>query len=141
MRMLNQFAEESYRQLLSWYYRKQGWLVVYDRHYRFDFEYDSLRHRQRPFADRFHRWCLAQFYPKPDMVIYLDAPPETLYARKGEGTLSWLGERRRCFLEQARATAHFIQIDATQPLDGVYREVEQNILNYFRERTGTVPAA
>jgi thymidylate kinase len=141
LRMLNQFAEESYRQLLSWYYRKQGWLVVYDRYYRFDFEYDSQRHRQRPFADRFHRWCLARFYPLPDIVIYLDAPPEVLLARKGEGTLNWLVDRQRCFLEQEHTTEHFIRIDATQPLDSVYREVEENILSYFRERTRIAPAA
>jgi hypothetical protein len=36
---------------------------------------------------------LEHFYPKPNLVIYLDAPAEMLFARKKEGTIELLEQR------------------------------------------------
>jgi thymidylate kinase len=132
LRLLNRLAEEWYRQWLSWKYQKQGRIVVYDRHFQFDFELDNGKHdgARRRWTDRLHRWCLANLYPKPGLVIYLDAPAEVLFARKGEMTLEWLESRRQAFLRQGRQMPNFVRIDATQPLAAVYDEVNNHILRF-----------
>jgi len=135
LRLANRLAEEWYRQFLSWSYRRRGKIVVYDRHFKFDFECD--RNRQRRFSDRLHRWCLAKFYPRPHLVIYLDAPAEVLFARKGEANLQWLEERRQAFLSQGAETPGFVRVDATQPLKAVYAEVRKRILGFHEARAKT----
>lgn len=136
LRLLNRLTEEWYRQFLSWRFRRQGKIVLYDRHYKFDFELDKSTSagEQLRFTDWLHRWCLASLYPRPDLVIYLDAPAEVLFARKGEYTLAWLESRRQAFISQGRQTPNFVQIDATQPLDVVYAEVTTCITQFCQDR-------
>jgi thymidylate kinase len=136
LRLLNRLSEEWYRQLLSWIYQWRGRIVVYDRHYQFDFEYSRKEAdgSPRPFTDWFHRWCLAKAYPRPRLVIYLDAPPETLFARKGEGTLETLESRRQSFLRQGNKIPNFVLVDATQPLDDVYTQVAKHIVRFYESR-------
>jgi thymidylate kinase len=126
LRLLNRLAEEWYRQLLSWGYRRRGQIVIYDRHFKFDFEYEPGA-KGYHFADWLHRWCLARLYPLPDLVIFLDAPAETLFARKGEGSLEWLEARRQAFLRQGSKTPNFVRVDAAQPPARVYAEVAEHI--------------
>ncbi|MGH7455127.1 MAG: hypothetical protein ACRENG_27480, partial [bacterium] len=138
LRLLNRLAEEWYRQWLSWKYQNKGRIVVYDRHFQFDFERDNGKHdgERRRWSDRLHRWCLANLYPKPSLVIYLDAPAEVLFARKGETTLEWLESRRQAFLRQGRQTPNFVRIDATQPLATVHAEVVDHIMRFNAEGRG-----
>jgi len=141
LRLANRLAEEWYRQWVAWRYRRSGYVVVFDRHFRFDFEYQPTQDgRRRCLSDRIHRWCLAKFYPRPDLVIFLDAPSEVLWARKKEGDRDWLESRRRCFLEQGRETPNFIRVDATQPLETVYRQVHEHILRLCEIRSSSMPA-
>lgn len=130
LRLTNRLAEEWYRQYVSWRYRRRGYVVIYDRHFQFD--YDSVTspnngHADR-LSDRLHRWLLASVYPKPDLVLFLDAPGEVLFARKGEGNIAYLESRRRAFLEQGRMLANFVRVDATQPVEKVYADVASQIL-------------
>lgn len=136
VRLLNRLAEEWYRQLLSWIYRKQGYIVLYDRHFLFDFVRDGFDSDKAalPYAEKIHRWCLHRFYPQPDLVIFLDAPAEVLFARKGEATLEFLNARRSAFLEQGKRTRHFFQIDATQPIEKVYGMVCEQIAGFYECR-------
>ncbi len=92
-RMVHRLAEEWYRQLLSWSYQMRGYIVLYDRHFLCDFPRHDVVQNQ-PLSEWLHRWCLASFYPQPDLVLYLDAPAEVLFARKGGG-------RRPCSTSQA----------------------------------------
>lgn len=136
LRLVNRLSEEWYRQILSWMYQLRGRIVIYDRHYQFDFEYSRKESDGSPrlFTDWFHRWCLAKAYPRPQLVIYLDAPPEVLFARKGEGTLESLESRRQSFLRQGNKNPNFVLVDATQPLDEVYTQVSNHILRYYESR-------
>jgi thymidylate kinase len=140
LRLLNRLAEEWYRQWLSWKHQRKGCIVVYDRHFQFDFELNNKgKHpalRGQRFTDWLHRWCLANLYPRPSLVIYLDAPAEVLFARKGEMTLEWLESRRQAFLRQGRQTPNFVRIDATQPLAAVYAEVTNYIVRFRAEGRG-----
>jgi len=124
-RLINRLCEEWYRQLVSWIYRRQGFIVLYDRHFLFDFDKDMPP--DLPFAEKIHRWCLHHFYPEPDIVLFLDAPAEILFARKGEATLEYLRARRNAFLQQGRLTRNFVPIDATQPLQTVFATVCEEI--------------
>jgi thymidylate kinase len=120
LRLTNQLAEESYRNYLAWRYRRRGAVVLFDRHYFSDYyAYDIANGARRPLSRRVHGWALKRVYPRPDLVIYLDAPAEVLLARKGEGTLEALERRRGDYLELARVTPNFEVVDAARPLDDV----------------------
>jgi thymidylate kinase len=95
-------------------------VVIYDRHFLFDYVASSNGARA---TDRFHRWFLERVYSKPDLVLFLDAPPEQLFARKPEVPVSYLEKRRDAYLAQARFVDRFETIDASQPLDDVYQDV------------------
>jgi len=134
-RLLNRLAEESYRQCVSWYYYQlRNYIVLYDRHFLFDFSWNP-RPDER-FTNRIHFWFLNHVYPKPDLVIFLDAPPEVLYARKQEVPLDYLRKRREAFMEKGKTMPNFNQIDASQPLDQVYAEVAQQIMQFEAAKRG-----
>jgi thymidylate kinase len=125
LRLANQLAEESYRHLLAWRELRRGAIVLFDRHYFSDYyAYDIANSAaRRPLARRVHGWALQRVYPRPDLVVYLDAPAEVLLARKGEGTLEALERRRGDYLELARVTPDFVVVDASGPLDDVVGEL------------------
>ncbi|MDH3691958.1 MAG: hypothetical protein OEU36_21160 [Gammaproteobacteria bacterium] len=135
LRLANRVAEELYRLVLSRWYELRGLVPLYDRHFTFDFfgleelsGYDRL-------SDRIHAWFLKRIYPRPNLVIFLDAPPEVLMARKGEGTFEYLESRRRAYLRLGETMPDFIRVDATQPLARVYEEVSDHIRRYSNGRT------
>lgn len=131
--LINRLLEEWYRQLLSWAYQICGYAVVYDRHFLYDFTLDGIDGEKQPGDKRLHRWLLEHCYPRPSLTIYLDAPAEVLFARKGEKTLEELERRRQAFLRLGERVKNFVRIDATRPFDVVYAEVsgliEQGCLN------------
>jgi thymidylate kinase len=134
-RLVNRLADEWYRQMVSWSYQWRGYIVLYDRHFVFDFALDTAEGRNQPFDKRLHSWCLSHLYPRPDLTVYLDAPAEVLYARKGEWTIDNLESKRQTMLRQGSTLPNFIQVDAMQPLDVVYDEVLGHIMRFRTSRT------
>lgn len=126
-RLLNRVAEEWYRQLLAWWYQLRGHVIVYDRHYVFDFRGSDVEARNRTLSKRIHRWLLVHLYPRPDLVLCLDAPGEVLFARKGEKSPEALEARRRAFLRQGEEMEGFVRVDATRPPEEVYAEVLRHV--------------
>lgn len=124
LRFANQIAEEWFRQLVAWYYVRRGTVVVFDRHFYWDY-YASLSDpasdttRMRGWHDR----LLRRAYPKPDLVICLDAPAEVLYERKREGTLKDRAERRDEYLRLGAETDGFVLVPVDRPTDVVVAEV------------------
>lgn len=133
-RLLNRLAEEWFRQCASWYHQLGGCVVIYDRHFVFDFAPEVTGGGGEPLSKRLHRWCLTRIYPRPDLVIFLDAPAEVLFARKGEWTVEELERRRRAFLRQGEELPNFIRVDANRPFEEVYDEVATQIVQFCRER-------
>jgi len=124
LRLANRIAEEWHRQLIAWRHVRRGSIVVFDRHYFADYyAYDISRTAKRSATRRLHGFLLVRLYPQPDLVIYLDAPPELLLARKGEGTLESLGRRRHDYLELAKVMKNFVVVDASRSTDEVTAEV------------------
>jgi thymidylate kinase len=134
LRLTNQIAEEWFRQGLTWYYERRGYIVLFDRHFFCDYySYDIAPTDQtRPLSRRIHGALLKSVYPKPDLMIYLNAPADVLLARKGEGTLEILEGRREAYMEMRGLVPCFVQVDATQPEDAVLQEVTNMILEFRR---------
>jgi thymidylate kinase len=138
--LANRIAEEWYRQLVVWRHLATGRIVLLDRHYHADYHAtDVAGGSERSRARRLHGFLLARVYPKPDVVVFLDAPPEVLLARKGEGTVEYLSRRRDDYLALRDSTPHFVSVDATEPLDEVTADVADVIVGFAR--TGATSAA
>jgi thymidylate kinase len=69
------------------------------------------------------------------LAIYLDAPAEILFERKGEGTLESLERRRHEYLELGQVLREFTVVDASRPLDVVTRDVADVIAAFGRSRS------
>jgi thymidylate kinase len=124
LRLANRLAEEWYRQLVAQAYVARGWIVVFDRHFLADYHASDVAAAGRPFSRRVHGWMLVHAYPRPELLILLDAPPEVLHARKGEGTLASLARRRGDYLGLAgRLDGAVAVVPATQPLRAVVEDV------------------
>ena len=138
VRLVNRVAEEWYRQFISINYRRKGFNVLYDRHFLFDFARDpqesDSEFKERELDDRLHRWLLHRFYPQPDLVLFLYAPAEVLFARKGEASIEYLDGIQKQYLGQGERTKNFVVIDATQPLEKVYEDVCGEINGFIRKK-------
>ncbi len=135
--MVNQLAEEWYRQLLAWSQMRRGAIVLFDRHFFADYyAYDIAGGTGRSAARRIHGFALLHLYPKPDLTIYLDAPAEVLLARKGEGTVESLSRRRTDYLTLSRVTPNFAVVDVVRTPEEVVRDVTEIVQNFAA--TGTV---
>jgi thymidylate kinase len=133
VRLSIRLTEEWYRQLVSWFYQLRGFVVLYDRHYVFDFAPEIMAGQRETLEQRLHRWLLTYCYPRPDLVIFLDAPGEVLFARKGELSVAELERRRQAFLRQGETLPNFIRVDATQPLARVHDEVLSHIVRAHQQ--------
>jgi thymidylate kinase len=130
-------SEEWFRQLVAWWHSTvRGRVVLFDRHFFADYyDYDvAARHGSRPLSGRIHGFLLRHLYPKPDLVICLDAPADVLFARKGEGSVEWLANRREEYLRMREVMPHFAAVDASAPLAQVTDDVAEAISRFERGR-------
>lgn len=125
VRLANQLGEELYRQAIAWWNVRRGRLVLFDRHFYADYHaYDvDGTGLYRPLARRLHGSFLKHLYPRPDLTIVLDASPATLLARKHEGTLELLQQRREDYRRLVGRSNRYAMVDADLPLDDVVRSV------------------
>ena len=114
IRFVNRMIEALWRQLLSWVYQILGFIVLYDRHYLFDAAPTiGTNLHKLPWTDRLEFRIFSEIYPKPGLVIFLDAPAEVLFSRKGESTIQNLDKRRETILTMAERLENFVVVDAT----------------------------
>jgi len=134
LRMTNWIAEEWYRQAIAAVQQRRGRVVVFDRHFYCDYYAHDVAPTgsDRPLAGRIHGFNLRRLYPKPDLVVLLDAPAEVLHARKGEGTVASIEARRQEYLVQSDLFRRFVVIDARQPTEAVVAEVRDRIVEFVR---------
>ncbi len=130
--LTNRISDEWYRQAVVWYYQRRGNVVLFDRHYFSDYyAYDIANTEfKKSWLRRFHGSMLKHVYPRPDLIIYLDAPAAVLLQRKGEGTLELLEQRRKEYLDLKSIVEHFIVVDCNRPTDVVLEEVSKKIVNF-----------
>lgn len=128
VRLLAWVAEEWYRALAAAVYQRLGYLVVFDRHFLLD--YHASTERSDPgqlAATRLHGALLRRFYPRPDMVVCLDAPAEVLHARKREGSVESIERLRREYLEASTLVPDFAVLDATLPVPALVRQISSMV--------------
>ena len=134
VRLVMWLAEEWFRQLVATYYRRRGAIVVFDRHFYADYYHADVASDRRTVSSRVHGFLLEHAYPKPDLVICLDAPGDVLFARKHEASAEWLERRRHQYLQLASAVPHFAIVDADRPLDVVTHDVATVIAEFVEKR-------
>jgi thymidylate kinase len=134
LRLGNRLAEEWYRQGIAWLHVRRGRVVLFDRHFFSDYWATDIAARQPSLARRLHGFVLRRVYPKPDLVIYLDAPAEVLFARKGEGTIESLERKRAEYLALGRQLPHFVVVSAVAPQDDVAAATRGAIVEFAASR-------
>jgi thymidylate kinase len=125
-------AEEWLRQLVAAGYGRKGYVVVFDRHFVADYHPDTLGPADRSPFTRLHSWMLQNVYPRPDLVICLDAPADVLFSRKPEASPEWLEQRRQQYLRLAGIAPAFAVIEADRPLDAVFADVVESIRTHWK---------
>ncbi len=132
-RFLNRTAEAWFRQLIVINHLLHGYVVIFDRHFYFDSAPVMIDQNKPvlPFSDRLFFWFINHWYPKPALTIFLDAPVEVLYRRKVEATMDYLQKQRTAYLAQGEKLAHFIKVDACQPLEEVVAQTAQHINDFY----------
>lgn len=133
----NKIAEESYRHFIATIFVKRGYVVLYDRHYVYDYYHDDMNNANKGNASRkrkMHGLFLRHMLPEPDFVICLDAPGEVVYNRKGEFTPDFLELRRNQYLSLANVINNFSIVNANRELDMVVDDVAKEILEFYRRR-------
>ncbi len=133
-RLVHRLSEEWYRQLISWFFQLRGYVVLYDRHFVFEFAPVDTGEGAKPrrLSERIHWWILTHIYPQPDLVLFLDAPAEILMQRKPEDGRSkeYLEARRAAIVRVGKGLKNFIRIDASRPLDRVIEDVLQQVSQF-----------
>ena len=106
-------------------HRLRGRIVVFDRHFFLDYYHADVESARIAAAapSGCTAGCSERVYPKPDLVIMLDAPAEVLHARKPEATVGVAGTSRQQYLELAPAGSEFVVVDVDRPLDAAVSEV------------------
>jgi thymidylate kinase len=108
-------------------------VVLFDR-YHADLLIDPRRYRYGGPMGLAH--LASRLMPQPDLVVFLDAEPEVLLARKQEVSREALEKARERYLELAKSHPRFRVVDASQPLELVVA----NVLDLVRTRGLACPA-
>lgn len=132
VRLANRITEEVVRHGIARAQHLRGRLVITDRDFFVDYSIAAKEPLGR--LDRIHLWFLGSVLPKPDLVVWLDAAPAVLYARKPEVPISYLERRRDGLARLQPAFARFEVVDAEASEDEVYRAVERLIVTACRRR-------
>lgn len=132
IRITNWLAEEAYRAALARRIRRRPALVVFDRHFFCDYYATAIAptNRRRPLDARIHGYVLRHWYPKPELTLFLDAPPEVLIARKGGESLERVAKRRLEYLDLERVLPAFQVVNADRPVGDVVDDIVGRIVAF-----------
>ncbi|HET9456805.1 MAG TPA: hypothetical protein VFO78_05665 [Candidatus Limnocylindrales bacterium] len=136
VRMANWLLEETYRAALARRIQRRPATVVFDRHFFCDYYAGAIAPRagRRPLDVRIHGYVLERWYPRPDLVLFLDAPTEVLIRRKA-GTPAFVTQRRAEYLDLARVLPAFQIVDVDRPTEEVVEDVTRRIVAFLSGET------
>lgn len=134
----NRILEEWYRQLVAWIYVKRGFIVLFDRHFIYDYYHQDMQtdNENISLKRRIHGFVLRHTLREPDLLIILDAPGEVVFARKGEFNPEFLEIKRNQYLELQNIVKNSTVVDATMPLESVVQNVKEYIHKFYDDRKG-----
>jgi len=129
-------ARNIIRAQLAWWLRlrplcNRGHLVIADRYF-YNYHLDPLSVKY--FGPR---WLLAlagHFFPKPDVVITLNAPPEILLSRKQELSKQQIYEQAATLEKLDFGDARVIRADATESPEVVANKVMDELVRILSQR-------
>ncbi|MEX0984120.1 MAG: hypothetical protein WD096_03615 [Actinomycetota bacterium] len=132
--LANRTTEAAWRRVLVWRATRQGFVVISDRHFLFE----AATYAGEPGTggdrfDRFEYWVMRRL-GQPDLVIFLDASPEVMHARKGETSIRRLTRRRAAIIAQGERTPNFVRVDADRPYEDVLATVRVTIAGFASSR-------
>ena len=129
----NRILEEWYRNFVALYFSIRGYIVVFDRHFLYDYYHFDIQpdNAQRSFKRKLHGFLLRHTIGEPDLVICMDAPGEVVFGRKGEFSADFLEARRKQYRTLQSIIKNFAIVDANRRLDVVIRDVSQLILKFY----------
>ena len=132
VRITNWLAEEGYRALLARRIQRRPAVVVFDRHFFCDYYATTIAPGRRPraFDARLHGYVLRRWYPRPDLTLFLDAPPDVLVARKAGEPVERVAIRRLEYLELQGVMPAFQIVDANRPVGEVVDDVVGRIVAF-----------
>lgn len=139
--LANRVAEEAYRQRIARGYRRRGVVVVSDRDFFADYYAHDIANPDpnRSLASKLHGYVLRRYYRRPDLIIFLDAPAELLFARKGEGSVALIEARRQEYSQLRHQVAQFETVDASQPYETVLQQVVDIIVDRAEAGRSALP--
>jgi len=134
-RLVNRLLEEWFRLIISWSYQLRGFIVIYDRHFIFDYAVDPEKQdlSKLRLTDKIHLWILNNIYEKPDLVIFLNAPAQVLFERKAEATIEYIEQKNRLFKRIGNMMPNFIEVDAANSVEKVFNDVRNLILKFCKK--------
>jgi thymidylate kinase len=103
-------------------------LLISDRYYD-DLLIDPRRYRYG--GPLWMARALRPLIPKPDLILFLDAPEEVIFSRKREVALEEVRRQRRTYLREANESLHTRVIDASAPVTEVVTKAAQAIAEYL----------
>ena len=130
--LVNNIFEEWYRHFIAWVFEKRGYIVIFDRHFIYDFHgvngngQSSLYRAKR----QIHDFILKKTISDPELVICLDAPSEIIFSRKNEFTIKEIDIKRRNYLSLAGMLDNFTIIDANKSLESVVSDASNRIIQF-----------
>lgn len=132
VRMTNWIAEETFRAVLARRIQRRPAVVVFDRHFFCDYYAGAIAPTSAPRSldTRIHGFVLRHWYPRPELTLFLDAPPEVLVARKAGDTIERVARRRRDYLALESVMPAFDVVDADRPIDEVVEDVVARIVAF-----------
>jgi thymidylate kinase len=113
-------------------YRRRGALVLLDR-YPYDYLVDDPELRGTSPLSRMHRALLARACPRPDLLVFLDAPADVLVTRRPVHGLDTVDARRHAYLELAERLPSAVIVDAVASADEVAEAVLEHIRTAYAE--------
>lgn len=134
---VNRIAEEWYRQTIAFLFRQRGYVVIFDRHFIYDYyHYDiAPRNEQRPLKRKIHGFLLKKTLREPDLVICLDAPAEVIYERKQDFSAEVLATMRDRYLRLGALVRNFRVVNANRSPEVVALDVAKLILQFAEGRS------
>jgi thymidylate kinase len=132
VRASNWIAEEIFRSVLVRRIERRGAIAILDRDFYCDYYWSAVAPttERRPLDARLHGAFLRRWYPKPDLVLLLDAPAEVLNARRPEHDLDQTARRRDEYLALATVMPHLQVVSADRPLTEVIEDVVRRIVAF-----------
>ncbi|MEL7157834.1 MAG: hypothetical protein AAFN30_14715 [Actinomycetota bacterium] len=111
----HRMADQTYRSLAVWLLRRRGYDVVCDRHFLFEYAQQLLKEDRgrKPRAERLHLWFVETVCPRPDLFVFLDAPPDVLVNRKPERSLDEQRRYRAAVSTLGSTLSSFMVVDGT----------------------------